>query len=286
MRKLWITLVWSLLFLVAVAQTQAIQAPKSMRRGGRGSRVPHINSLQPTSGPVGVSVTITGNGFTLRGNKVKFGELGSENNPSYSLNSPDGKTIVFVVPSSDFFACWSFTLACKVPATMTQPGTYSVSVINANGMSNALTFMVTIPPPTHGDFQPTTNYPFSVVGYDADPNDFVASFDHYAFSATDFYAPPVERVDAVLDAIVKATGHCVKPLNDYRDIQFGGSPCIQIVHNVQFYSQLLTVLFPPFYNPVPFYSVMAAAGQIIQFFIVSLLVRFVRPSLQPPVRLW
>ncbi|MBU6414830.1 peptidoglycan-binding protein [Patescibacteria group bacterium] len=103
---------------------------------------PTISSLQPTSGSVHTPVIITGSGFTATGNKVKFGNLGSENDPAFSLNSSDGKTLVFTVPSSNYLSCWSATPRCLAPAMMTQPGLYAVSVMNANGMSNAAQFSV------------------------------------------------------------------------------------------------------------------------------------------------
>jgi len=105
-----------------------------------------VTSLRPTSGPVGTNVTITGSGFTATGNKIKFGNLGSQDNPSYSLNSFDGRTLTFTVPLSDYYACWfskSEVPPCTVPATSTQPGAYGVSVINANGTSNEILFTVT-----------------------------------------------------------------------------------------------------------------------------------------------
>ena len=102
-----------------------------------------ISSLSPTSGPVGTQVTITGSGFTPTGNKVKFGNLGSELNPSYNLNSSDGTTLVFAVPSSNYAPCWFFTrFKCYLPVKDTQPGIYPVSVINASGTSNEITFTV------------------------------------------------------------------------------------------------------------------------------------------------
>lgn len=104
-----------------------------------------ISSLSPSSGPVGTKVTITGTGFTLTGNKIRFGNSGSENNPKYSLPSPDGKTITFTVPSSNYLACWDAVPACMAPAVATAPGIYGVSVINANGTSNSMTFTVTAP---------------------------------------------------------------------------------------------------------------------------------------------
>ena len=103
---------------------------------------PTINFIQPSVGVIGTSVTITGSGFTATGNKIKFGNLGSENNPTYSLNSSDGKTLMFTVPSGNYLSCWSSVPACMAPQYMTQPGSYQVSVINSNGQSNEVSFSV------------------------------------------------------------------------------------------------------------------------------------------------
>lgn len=105
--------------------------------------VPVINSLSPSAGPKGTNVTIGGSGFTLTGNKIKFGNLGSENNPQYAVYSYSGTTLTFTVPYSNYVACWDSYPRCMVPAKTTQPGSYQVSVINANGQSNAMTFTVT-----------------------------------------------------------------------------------------------------------------------------------------------
>lgn len=113
------------------------------------STIPTIVSLTPTSGVVGTSVTISGSGFTEAGNKIKFGDLGIENNPKYIFNSPDGKTITFTVPLSNFLICWAS--GCKDPAYLTHPGDYQISVINDNGASNQMTFTV-----TKTDTQPVT----------------------------------------------------------------------------------------------------------------------------------
>ena len=92
---------------------------------------------------MGTTVTLVGIGFTQTGNRLKFGNQNSENNPQYSLNSSDGKTLVFTVPQSNYMACWYTNPMCMAPAFLTQPGPYSVSVINANGVSNEVTFTVT-----------------------------------------------------------------------------------------------------------------------------------------------
>ncbi len=100
-----------------------------------------ILSLTPVSGPIGTIATIRGTGFTRTGNKVKFGNLGIENNPNYNLNSSDGKTLVFKVPIGNYLACWAH--GCMAPVQLTQPGIYKVSIINTNGMSNQVIFTVT-----------------------------------------------------------------------------------------------------------------------------------------------
>lgn len=104
---------------------------------------PSIGSLSPNSGKVYSSVTISGSGFTATGNKIKFGNLGVEDSPKYQLDSSDGKTLTFNVPQGNYMSCWGATPACLAPAYNTQPGSYEVSVINANGTSNVATFTVT-----------------------------------------------------------------------------------------------------------------------------------------------
>ena len=117
-------------------------SPFTINSGTASVEIPVIYSLAPTAGLVGTQVTVTGSGFTSTGNKLKFGNLGVENNPSYSLNSTDGKTLVFTVPTSNYFACWFTTPACYAPSVLVQPGIYPVSVTNANGTSNVVNFTV------------------------------------------------------------------------------------------------------------------------------------------------
>jgi|GEM_PF-5328428 len=102
-----------------------------------------ISSLSPISGTVGAKVKIYGSGFTSTGNKITFGNLGVQNSSAYNLNSSDGKTITFPVPTSNYFSCWDTNPSCGVPASLTQPGIYAVSVTNKNGTSNSVNFTVT-----------------------------------------------------------------------------------------------------------------------------------------------
>ncbi len=105
------------------------------------ANAPVISFMIPSYGPVGTSVTLYGSGFTPTGNKIKFGNLGSEYNPAYNLSS-DGSSLTFNVPAVRYFECFNSSPACQVATTATTPGYYDVSVINSNGTSNARAFTV------------------------------------------------------------------------------------------------------------------------------------------------
>ena len=113
-------------------------------------KTPTISSISPESGVVGGEVTISGSGFTATGNRIKFRNTNSENNSKYNLNSnnivcfryPCPNSITFTVPSTYYVPCLESTPSCAIATRMIQPGAYSVSVINANGTSNAVNFTV------------------------------------------------------------------------------------------------------------------------------------------------
>ena len=100
--------------------------------GAEGQR-PSISAIEPTSGPAGTVVKVTGKGFLptsgrlgssggdIGGNTVHLGARVEIKNQ----NSEDGVTLEFTVPEN---------LAS---------GTYPVSIRNANGASNAVPFTVT-----------------------------------------------------------------------------------------------------------------------------------------------
>lgn len=91
-----------------------------------------ISSLSPTSGLVGTQVTITGSGFSEKGNRINFGYGVVPN-----LSSSDGRTLTFTVPTSLDPLCRFSIPFCAIMSKLTTPGTYPVAVTNANGMSSA-----------------------------------------------------------------------------------------------------------------------------------------------------
>jgi hypothetical protein len=92
---------------------------------------PFIAQMIPTSGPVGTGVTLSGSGFTLRGNTLWFGPGSIED-----LGSPDERTLPFTVPDG-----YNLPYAGAFPPV--QPGPHEVRVVNANGTSNSVVFTVT-----------------------------------------------------------------------------------------------------------------------------------------------
>jgi len=92
--------------------------------------VPAIQQIQPSSSPVGGSITVTGSGFTSAGNAIRIGS-------GYLLNqdSADGTSIRFVLPEY-LGVCPPGTQACIAIALQLTPGIYKVAVVNAAGTSN------------------------------------------------------------------------------------------------------------------------------------------------------
>lgn len=109
-----------------------------------------ITSLSPSSGSVGTQVTIHGVGFDATGNTVSFaagivnpGQMPNEPSVIPDLSSADGRTIVFNVLAVWRPACSYPPGPCPIANIPTAPGTYSVSVTNSSGTSNAVSFLVT-----------------------------------------------------------------------------------------------------------------------------------------------
>ena len=100
---------------------------------------PVITDIVPASGPAGpaypIQATIRGTGFTPTGNVVNFGPVRLRELPS----SDGGTTITFGVPKQ-------MRSGGEVPPIVLPTGEYLVTVTNADGTSNAVTFTLTRTP--------------------------------------------------------------------------------------------------------------------------------------------
>jgi hypothetical protein len=107
--------------------------------------VPSITEpLTPVSGSAGTQVTITGSGFTPTGNDIVVNGLGWVTGLPATNN---GTSLTFTVPNSVDAYCPATTIsgtptACPEYSEPLNSGTYSLTVVNANGTSNAATFTV------------------------------------------------------------------------------------------------------------------------------------------------
>ncbi|MCX9012441.1 MAG: hypothetical protein OIN66_15145 [Candidatus Methanoperedens sp.] len=113
---------------------------------------PTIISVQPDFGAIGTKVVITGTGFTAKDNNVAF-RLEPENSSNpfkigyiNNLVSRNGRIIEFVVP--ELLGACAFPLpenvACPDIGLNFKPGThtYPVFIVNQNGTSNSVNFIV------------------------------------------------------------------------------------------------------------------------------------------------
>ncbi|MBF0569701.1 MAG: IPT/TIG domain-containing protein [Candidatus Omnitrophica bacterium] len=82
-------------FLLAVCLATAGYCQDSAH--GRGSSVPVVTSLVPSSGPVGTKVVASGSGFT-KDNVVTIRSAQGEHATLSGLKSDDGVTLAFVIP--------------------------------------------------------------------------------------------------------------------------------------------------------------------------------------------
>jgi peptidoglycan hydrolase-like protein with peptidoglycan-binding domain len=105
---------------------------------------PAITSITPSSGTTGTSIVISGTGFT-NNNTVRFYPTSNPN----SFTSEQFNTVATECNTGSSNGCSKITL--NVPSNFTNtnwnsaitPGTYTVSVKNANGVSNTTSFTVT-----------------------------------------------------------------------------------------------------------------------------------------------
>lgn len=113
---------------------------------------PKLISLSPMSGKVGTVVTIKGDNFDKDSNIITFGTSmglhhrdGTPDNQIESHGSADGKTLTFLVPASEASGeLCDQNNVCKIYHTVgTKLEAHTITVINKNGLSNALSFTVT-----------------------------------------------------------------------------------------------------------------------------------------------
>jgi peptidoglycan hydrolase-like protein with peptidoglycan-binding domain len=98
------------------------------------TNAPVISAISPSSGSAGTTVTITGSGF-MPSDIVHF-SIGGLN-----ATSTNGTSISFVVPTSIGPYCKP-DQACALYMELLNAGTYPVSVENANGTSNVVSFTI------------------------------------------------------------------------------------------------------------------------------------------------
>ncbi|HEX7651538.1 MAG TPA: PKD domain-containing protein [Candidatus Paceibacterota bacterium] len=96
-----------------------------------------VTDIDPSSGPVGTDVTLTGTGFT-DDSIVRFGTGAIKD----ATVSDDGTSLTFTVPS-DMGAYCKPGAMCPMYAILVRPGTYDVRVQNGSTTSNAVEFKVT-----------------------------------------------------------------------------------------------------------------------------------------------
>ncbi len=99
-----------------------------------------LSSVSPMAGRVGTQIILTGSGFNLLDNTVRFGIGGTQHIPSFN----NGTVIYYTVPSfvslCDLVTPGSF---CAQNIQQVLPGLIQVYVINNAGTTNTLMFQVT-----------------------------------------------------------------------------------------------------------------------------------------------
>lgn len=112
----------------------------------------YLYGAYPSTGMVGSTVTLSGYGLTGANTVLMDGSVAASN--VYS----SGQSLTFTIPSALAPYC-APGLACAQYMRMVTPGTYKLSIMNANGTSNTVAFTVTD--------TSTTNQQLSITGLDA-----------------------------------------------------------------------------------------------------------------------
>jgi len=109
-------------------------------------RILSIATISPDFGPLGTQITVTGVGFTPRGNHIRFFSGATDQvGVTSEVDSSDGRTITFSLPDFLCPPCSFSVPPCGPPCFALNPGQYDVFVINDNGMSNSLRVLVSSP---------------------------------------------------------------------------------------------------------------------------------------------
>ncbi|HEX7486604.1 MAG TPA: IPT/TIG domain-containing protein [Vicinamibacterales bacterium] len=100
------------------------------------ARAPTVRRIQPSAPAVGDTVTFSGTGFTRTENTIKIGS-------GYlaHVSASDTSTLRFALPAF-LSPCPPEAQVCIQIVLDLTPGTYPVSVINANGTSIPVTMQV------------------------------------------------------------------------------------------------------------------------------------------------
>jgi hypothetical protein len=128
--------VLAVLLLASVLVPYTSCAEESAHEPSSPSGAPALTSMVPPQASVGDAITLKGSGFSARNTGVKIGS-GYVNN----VTPTDDTTLTFKLPSA-LSACPPGTEVCVALAIPVTPGSYQVSVVTAEGTSNALTLQV------------------------------------------------------------------------------------------------------------------------------------------------
>ncbi len=113
-----------------------------------------ISNVSPAVGPIGTVVTLTGFGFTQNNNTVDFaggaiGGLSSSGGIAIACTTSPScvpgirQTLSFTIPSYVGPYCPTGIMCPMIPSRLLLPGTYPLTVTNANGASNSVNLTVT-----------------------------------------------------------------------------------------------------------------------------------------------
>jgi hypothetical protein len=127
----------SALLVVAFAAAGLTGCSLSSTRGPTApTAAPTLSGISPSSASVGDTITLAGSAFTSTANAITFG-IGY----LHGVASADGVSLRFALPTA-LTPCPPSAQVCVALAVLLTPGTYPVSVVNANGTSNELSLQV------------------------------------------------------------------------------------------------------------------------------------------------